>query len=96
MEAIIESGKYKVCQVGTVFCLTEDMFGEDMIIKCFAYYYQAKQELISRLNIDRVYSTKITGEIRYNKKNDSVYVKHKNGIKYEIKKGDWYNIMKVL
>ena len=88
MESIIESGKYKVCQVGTLFCLTEDMFGEDMIIKCFTYYYQAKQELIKRLNIDRVYSTKITGEIRYNKKNDSVYVKRKNGIKYELKKGD--------
>lgn len=88
MESIIESGKYKVCQVGTLFCLTEDMFGEDMIIKCFTYYYQAKQELINRLNIENVYSNKITGEIKYNRKTDSVYVKHKNGIKYEIKKRD--------
>ena len=96
MEAIIESGKYKVCKVGSVYCLTEDLFGEDMIIKCFTYYYQAKQEMINRLNIDGVYSKKITGEIRYDKKSDSVYVKHKNGVKYKIRKGDWYNNIMVL
>ena len=88
MEAIIESGKYKVCQVGTLFCLTEDLFGEDMIIKCFTYYYQAKQEMINRLNIDKIYSNRITGEISYDKKSDSVYVKHKSGVKYKIRKGD--------
>ena len=47
-----------------------------------------KQELINRLNIDGVYSKKITGEISYDKKSDSVYVKHKSGVKYKIRKGD--------